>query len=223
MRVLPAGGADEMICHLPQPFLTIWCDAPQVVVRDIPDGAAILLRQGDPIRVRGKETDRVCTVSLFARTPSGREWAITGDQCAETVGQSVYTFGGYRIGTVGAFLAPPAASSEPSFRMPAIRLDSRLLIQSTVTGSAAASERLVVRVDGGNVQSEREVYDGGRKLGGTLRSTFPMPQAGDRGAPAIADDRLVGVLRSAGDVTPASAVIQSLPGLDPTATLVVVR
>ncbi|MGC5028241.1 hypothetical protein ACLQ3K_26145 [Tsukamurella sp. DT100] len=55
VRVLPAGGADEMICHLPEPFFTMWCDAPQVVVRHIPDGAAILLRQGDPIRVGGKE------------------------------------------------------------------------------------------------------------------------------------------------------------------------
>lgn len=221
VRVLPAGGARDLTCYLPQPLMTIWCDAPRVTVRAVPDDTAILLRQGDPIRVSGRDSDRVCTVSLFASAAAGKQWAVTGDQCAAALGQAVYTFDGYRIGTVEGFLTPPASPTEPAFHMPAIRLDARILSGSTVTGSATATERQVVRVDGGSAQSEREVYDGGRKLGGTVRSSPALPQAGDRGAPAIAGDRLVGVLRSATDVTPASVVLGALPALDAGATLVV--
>lgn len=217
--VVPAGAMKNPTCTLP-PFITIWCDAPRVSVGTVPDGVAVRLRPGDPIRFAGETSDRVCTVSFFARASSGRQWALSGDACAAASGQQVYTFDGRRIGIVDRFLEAPSSPSEPAFRMPAISLDPQVVIESTLAGFAATTERVVVRVDGGNSRTEREVLDYGRTLGGTLRTSPPMAQPGDQGAPAIADGRLVGVLRSANDVTPASALIAALPALDPTAALV---
>ncbi|MGZ9829526.1 hypothetical protein ACXYTP_21660 [Tsukamurella ocularis] len=205
---ITAAGLDGVVCKSAE-VTASYCATSSVTARDIPSGATLRLRAGDPIRFsRADGTDRICAVGGFARDGAGAMYAFSGGSCANSGGASALTVDGYRVGDVQAvFVSGVGGAFVPFVKLaPSVKWE-----QSAKTLAPANASSAVSATTPHGALTWASVNGTGLVWGGS--GTEPVLRPGDSGSPMVQGSTLVGVGSNDRGLTPAATITAAMSKL----------